>query len=222
MDNLLNASVDEIANISAGETFSYRTLGEKSAKALYDALHEDQSDKVLNSEQFELDKKLELLGVNGLGQKKRQAVVAHFDNDPDKLLKATVSQISAVELGTSEVKRTLGEVAAESLWSFLGNVQNRKLLDELREQDVQMGAIETAETGASGKTFVITGTLPEMGRADAKKMIESAGGKVSGSVSRSTDYLVAGEKAGSKLDKAREYGVAVIDEKQMIAICGQD
>ena len=82
------------------------------------------------------------------------------------------------------------------------------------------GAKKERGTKLVGKTFVLTGTLPKYSRDQAKKMIEDAGGRVSGSVSKKTDYVVAGEDAGSKLDKAKELGVAVIDEKQMEELAG--
>ena len=99
---------------------------------------------------------------------------------------------------------------------FFSIPANRKLVERLREAELTLkGKKKERGTKLAGKTFVLTGTLPNFTRDEAKKMIEDAGGKVTGSVSKKTDYVVAGADAGSKLDKAKELGVAVIDEKEM-------
>jgi DNA ligase (NAD+) len=100
---------------------------------------------------------------------------------------------------------------------FFANEKNRELVHGLGELGIEMTA-EKKEIGTAlaGLTFVITGTLPTLTREDAKARIESAGGKVSGSVSKKTSYVVAGEEAGSKLDKAESLGVAVIDEAKLL------
>jgi DNA ligase (NAD+) len=94
-----------------------------------------------------------------------------------------------------------------------------ELIDKLRQAGLQFkGKKKERGTALAGKTLVLTGTLPTYSRDEAKKMIEDAGGRVSGSVSKKTDYVVAGADAGSKLDKARELGVAVIDEAAMLGL----
>ena len=109
----------------------------------------------------------------------------------------------------------MGPVVAQSVRTFFDQQHNREVVEQLRACGVHWPESQPGAAGPqplAGLTFVITGTLPTLGRDDAKALIEAAGGKVSGSVSKKTSYLLAGEAAGSKLDKARELGVAVIDE----------
>jgi DNA ligase (NAD+) len=115
----------------------------------------------------------------------------------------------------------VGPRIAESLVEFFGNLANRKLVERLGKAGLAFkGQKKERGTKLAGKTFVLTGTLAHFTRDEAKKMIEDAGGKVTGSVSKKTDYVVAGTDAGSKLDKAKELGVAVIDEKEMATLVG--
>jgi DNA ligase (NAD+) len=112
----------------------------------------------------------------------------------------------------------VGPVVASSVARFFAEPHNREVIAQLRTAGVQWkeGPPQRAAVGRLvGKTFVLTGTLPHWTRDEAKSRIEAAGGKVSGSVSGKTDYVVAGEEAGSKLDKARALGVAVIDEQEL-------
>src|SRR6202034_873320 len=99
---------------------------------------------------------------------------------------------------------------------FFGNLANRKLVERLGKAGLAFkGQKKQRGTKLAGKTFVLTGTLAHFTRDEAKKMIEDAGGKVTGSVSKKTDYVIAGADAGSKLDKAKDFGVKVVDEKEM-------
>ena len=110
----------------------------------------------------------------------------------------------------------VGPRIAESIVEFFSIAANRKLVERLGEAGLAFkGKKKERGTKLAGKTFVLTGTLANYTRDEAKKMIEDAGGKVTGSVSKKTDYVVAGTDAGSKLDKAKELGVAVIDEEEM-------
>jgi DNA ligase (NAD+) len=110
----------------------------------------------------------------------------------------------------------VGPRIAKSIVEFFAEPKNRELVDELRAAGLTLrGKKKERGTKLAGKTFVLTGTLANYSRDEAKKMIEDAGGKVTGSVSKKTDYVVAGADAGSKLDKAKELGVNVIDEKKM-------
>ncbi len=225
LDRLYFATVEEISSLSAGETFSYRTLGKKSAKLLYQILRTPAAaEKLLKSGQT-LARKLENLGISGFGEKKREAVVEAFGNAPERLLAATEAEIAGVELGTSDVKRTLGDVVAKSLVGFLHNERNREILEQLRTYGVNTGSSTDSEksvTGVAGKIFVLTGTLPNMGRSEAKALIESAGGRIGSAVSRGTDYLVAGEKAGSKLSKAESLDITIISEAELLELCKQN
>ena len=127
--------------------------------------------------------------------------------------------MEALENAGVEELQNVNEVGpriAESIVEFFSNAANRKLVDRLREAGLTMsGQKKKRGTKLAGKTFVLTGTLAHFTRDEAKKMIEDAGGKVTDSVSKKTDYVVAGADAGSKLDKAKELKVRVIDEKEM-------
>ena len=127
--------------------------------------------------------------------------------------------MEAIANASVEELQDVGEVGpkiAESIAEFFSNAANRKLVDRLEKAGLAFKG-KKKERGAklAGKTFVLTGTLSKYTRDEAKKMIEDAGGKVTGSVSKKTDYVVAGADAGSKLDKAKELGVPVIDESGM-------
>lgn len=218
---LQNASEAEIADINAGETQSFRTLGKKTAEQLYAALQDAHVRAALEREgSTALASRLELLGLPSFGGKKCAAVAAFFRDDARALLHAGVKQLSEIELGVSEVKRTLGPVVAHSLHAFLHNPGNAALLQRLAAAGVRLDAPAAATNApAAGKTFVLTGTLPNYGREEAKKLIEAAGGKVGSGITRTTDYLVAGDGGGSKRDKAAELGITVIDEAELLRLC---
>jgi DNA ligase (NAD+) len=111
----------------------------------------------------------------------------------------------------------VGGITAESIYQYFQNSKNQEILEKLEQAGVNMENREPVSSGGmlEGKTFVITGTLPSFSRAEAQEWIERNGGKVSGSVSKKTNYLLAGEAAGSKLTKAQELGVAVISEQEL-------
>ncbi|MCD8350382.1 MAG: NAD-dependent DNA ligase LigA [Planctomycetaceae bacterium] len=220
MDALTAATEEEISAASMGESTSYRTLGDKTAAQLAAALAGVPPDSVYGTDTKALALFLANLRIPGFGQKRVDAVAKHFGT-AERLLGATQTDLAMVEMGASQVKRTLGPVAAKSLRAYLDDPDTQTLLTRLREAGVVMEASNTAGNAeASGKTFVLTGTLPTMGRADAKRIIEDEGGIVAGSVSRKVDYVVAGAEAGSKLAKAEELGVEIIDENRMKELCG--
>src|SRR5207244_9031315 len=119
----------------------------------------------------------------------------------------------------------VGEVIAQSIVQWHGDDRNRKLLERLYKAGVNFKSElyqPRAKAGPlAGKTFVLTGTLPTLKREEAASKIEAAGAKVTSSVSKKTDYVVAGEDAGSKLDKAQKLGVKIIDEKELLKLCAQ-
>ena len=144
-------------------------------------------------------------GIPGIGRAAARELMREFHAIP-VLMKATEEQILAV--------RDMGEVSAKAITRFFADEENQREIEDLAAEGVRMEA-EAAIAGdetLTGKTFVITGTLPTLGRKECAALIEAHGGRVTGSVSKKTDYLVAGEAAGSKLQKAQELGVAVIDE----------
>jgi DNA ligase (NAD+) len=146
------------------------------------------------------------LGIRHVGEATAKALARHFGN-LDAVMDATEEQL----LGVSDV----GPIVAKSIRLFFDQPHNREVVEQLRACGITWPEGPPAPVTPqplSGKTFVITGTLPTLGREDAKALIEAAGGKVAGSVSKKTTYVVAGAEAGSKLAKALELGVAVLDE----------
>jgi DNA ligase (NAD+) len=146
------------------------------------------------------------LGIRHVGEATAKDLAAHFGN-LDALLAADESALLEV--------RDVGPVLAKSIAGFFAEGHNREVIEQLRAAGVTWaeGAPRRASAGAlTGLTFVLTGTLPHLSRDDAKARIEAQGGKVAGSVSKKTDYVVAGAEAGGKLDRARELGIAIIDE----------
>ncbi|MDM0035484.1 NAD-dependent DNA ligase LigA [Variovorax sp. J22P271] len=155
------------------------------------------------------------LGIRHVGESTAKDLAKHF-GQLDAIMDASEAQLLEVN--------DVGPVVATSLRTFFDQPHNREVVEQLRACGVHWEESEPAARAPrplAGKTFVITGTLPTLGRDEAKDKLEEAGAKVAGSVSKKTDYLVAGDEAGSKLDKARDLGVTVIDEAQMLEILAQ-
>ena len=153
------------------------------------------------------------LGIRHVGERTATILANRYGN-VEALSAATQEELAGIH--------EIGEVVASSVYSWFQSSRNRKLIEHLAKAGVKM---QTANAGAEqpprvfeGKTFVLTGTLPTMSRDDAKAYIEARGGRVSGSVSKKTDFVVAGEEAGSKLSKAEELKIAVIDENQLLKL----
>ena len=145
-----------------------------------------------------------------MGKAAAKAILKNFSSIQE-LAGASVEELTAVN--------DIGQVSAACIRDFFEDEKNRELLKRLEESGVNMKAAEQSSGGKlSGLTFVITGTLPGMDRKEAAALIEEAGGRVSGSVSKKTNYLLAGENAGSKLTKAQELGVEIIDEARLLAM----
>lgn len=179
-------------------------MGEKSAQNLVAAI-----DK---SRQTTLARFIFGLGIRNVGEATARDLAAHF-GQLDALLAADGDALQQVN--------DVGPVVASSIVAFLKESHNRDIIERLRAAGVVWPEGEPAEVGSrvfSGKTLVLTGTLPTLKRDEAKAMIEVAGGKVAGSVSKKTDFVVAGEEAGSKLEKALELGVPVIDEAELLRL----
>ncbi len=156
------------------------------------------------------------LGIRHVGESTAKDLAKHFGK-----LDAIMDASEAALLEVNDV----GPVVAQSLRTFFDQPHNREVVEQLRACGLTWEEGEPAARAPkplAGKTFVITGTLPTLGRDDAKDKLEAAGAKVAGSVSKKTDYVVAGAEAGSKLDKAQALGVTVIDEAQMLALLGGD
>lgn len=163
------------------------------------------------SKQNEPQKLLTGLGIRNIGKAAAKELMRHFKT-MDALADADLEELVAVS--------DVGEITAESIFQFFRRQENRDILTALKEADVNMELKEREGEGDRfmGLTFVITGTLPTMGRKEAQELIEKNGGKVSGSVSKKTSYLLAGEEAGSKLAKAQSLGVEVLSEEEFIKL----
>ena len=150
------------------------------------------------------------LGIRFVGERTAQFLAEHFGS-MDALMSASEEELQEVN--------EIGPRVSAAIREFFDEPKNVALVERLREAGLTFkGQKKQRGTTLAGKTFVLTGTLERHTRDEAKKLIEDAGGKVAGSVSKKTDYVVAGADAGSKLDKARELGVAVIDESEMEAL----
>ena len=181
-------------------------MADKSAKNLLDALEK--------SKQTTLPRFLFGLGIRHVGEATAKELARHF-GQLDTIMGASEEELLAVA--------DVGPIVAKSLHTFFAQDHNREVVEQLRACGVTWTECEPAAVAPkplSGKTFVITGTLPTLGRDEAKDRLEAAGAKVAGSVSKKTDYVVAGAEAGSKLVKASALGIAVIDEAALLALLG--
>lgn len=153
------------------------------------------------------------LGIRHVGERTAQVLAGHFGSI-DRLSAASVEELSQVH--------EIGAVVAASVYDWFQQPRNRKLIERLKAAGVKMEAAlpggEQIARVFDGKQFVLTGTLPTLKRDDAKAWIEARGGRVTSSVTKKTDYVVAGEEAGSKLEKARELGIPVIDEAALLEL----
>ena len=178
-------------------------MAQKSAQNVLDALEK--------SRKTTLARFIYALGIRHVGESTAKSLARHFGK-LDAVLAASETDILAVD--------DIGPVVAHSILSFLSDPLNRELIEQLRAAGVEWEEAEPERRSQhlAGKTLVLTGTLPTLKRDEAAAMIEAAGGKVSGSVSKKTSYVVAGEEAGSKLSKAEELGVAILDEAGLLKL----
>jgi DNA ligase (NAD+) len=198
-------SLADVYSLHAEELAAYERMGTKSAQNLVGAIDKARTPT--------LGRLLFALGIRHVGESTARDVARHF-GDMDAIMNATEEQL----LGVPDV----GPAVAASIHRFFAEPHNRDIVEALKRQGVHPVAEAAARSGRlDGKTFVLTGTMPNWTRDDATRHILAAGGKVSGSVSKKTAYVVAGEEAGSKLVKARELGVPVLDEdglKQLLGV----
>ena len=194
--------IADLYSLREAELLQLERMGKKSAD---NVLREIEASKKLG-----LERVIFGLGIRMVGERTAEFLAEHFGS-MDALIEATEEELIEVN--------EVGPRIAASIREFFAEEKNLRLIERLREAGLTFtGERKVRGTKLSGMTFVLTGTLPTYARDDAKKMIEEAGGKVSGSVSKKTSYVVAGEDAGSKLDKARSLGVKVISEHELMAM----
>jgi len=220
IEGLGDKLVDQLVDAGVIKTLPdlYR-LGLTSLAAL-DRMADKSAQNVLaaleKSKQTTLARFMYGLGIRHIGETTAKDLAKHFGS-LDAIMEASEEQLLQVN--------DVGPVVAHSLRTFFDQAHNREVMEQLRAVGITWPEGDPVIQQAQpllGKTFVITGTLPTLGRDEAKDMLEAAGAKVSGSVSKKTHYVLAGAEAGSKLDKAKELGVPVIDEAQMLAMLQGD
>ncbi|HWV55958.1 MAG TPA: NAD-dependent DNA ligase LigA [Longimicrobiales bacterium] len=230
-----------IVHFASQDAMDIRGLGERTVQQLLDAgLVHDVADIFRLTEG-------DLLKLDGFATTSAQNLIAAIEEAKDRPLSrllyglgirhvgAHAARVLAKEFGSMDALRAadesafaavygIGETTAAALAHYLAEPRNLEVIDRLAAAGVRMDEpVERAvHRPLAGKTFVVTGTLPSLSRAEATALIERYGGRVSGSVSRKTDYVVAGESPGSKLDRARELGVTVIGEEELLAMAGEE
>lgn len=192
------AKTYDIYNLDFNKILSLEGFKETSANNIINSVN--------NSKNNDLSKLIFALGIRHIGAKAGKLLADHF-KDIDLVMNASVDDILQID--------GFGKIMAESVVEFFSSDSTKELIAKLKEAGVNMKSTNVVEdTRFSGMTFVLTGTLPTLKRAEASKIIESFGGKTSSSVSKKTTYVLAGEEAGSKLDKANKLGVQVISEEE--------
>lgn len=206
VEQKLAASPADLYTLRLTDVASLDRMGRRSAKKLLEAIEK--------SKQQPLSRLLYAFGIRQVGQKAAGLLARQFGS-MDRLQEATREELCAIP--------DIGEITAESLCRWLESAQGQHLIARLREAGVNMTQPdEQLSHRLEGRTFVITGTLEKRSRQEMTQFIQQHGGKVSGSVSKRTDYLVAGEDAGSKLQKARELGVPVLTEGELEAMTEEE
>jgi DNA ligase (NAD+) len=199
-------SIADIYTLTKDQLLSLERVGEKSAQSVLDQIE--------RSKQAGLARLLMGLGIRHVGERTAELLASDFGS------------MEALEKVTEEeLQRTqdIGPKVASSIVEFFSIEKNRDLIQRLADLGLKMTAEKKQKsTQLAGLTFVLTGTFPTLSREEAKEAIEAAGGKVSGSVSKKTNYVVAGEEAGSKLAKAQELNIPIIDEGELLTMLGKE
>ena len=198
----LISKVSDLYSLRIEDVAGLERMGEKSAANLISAIEKSKSQG--------LDKLIYALGIRNIGEKAAKILASHF-GDIENLFTATKEELTSLE--------DFGEIMAEDVTKFFANPGTREFISELAARGVTT-KYESEKKGdfLAGLTFVLTGTLPTLSRQDASKIIESYGGKCSGSVSKKTHVVLAGAEAGSKLAKAQSLGIRIIDEEEFLRI----
>ena len=206
VENLVNAQLvktpGDLYFLNEEDVAQLERMGKRSAKKLLAALEK--------SKEQDLSRLIYAFGIRQVGQKAGKILAARFQT-LENLQNATLEELTAVD--------DIGEITARNILDWMASPQSRHLIDRLREAGVNMTAAEQgSDRRFEGMTFVLTGTLEKFTRDEVSEMIEARGGKSSGSVSKKTTYVVAGEAAGSKLRKAQELGIPVLTEEEFLAL----
>jgi DNA ligase (NAD+) len=198
--------VADLYDLTHEQLANLERMGDKSASNL--------REEIENSKKASLARLIFALGIRFVGERTGQLLAGHFAS-LDKLAQASEAELLEVE--------EVGPRVAESIREFFTEPRNLEVIAKLRKAGLQFeqAKVQKPQGALAGKQFVLTGTLPRYSRDEAKKMIEEAGGRVTGSVSKKTDYLVVGAEAGSKLEKARSLGVQTIDEEGLLSLLGR-
>ena len=205
LDRGIISSIQSIYTMDMAKIENIEGLGAKSAKNLSAAIEKSKS--------AEISRLVYALGIRHIGEKAAKLLCEHFLSI-DAILTASVEEISEID--------GFGSVMAQSVYDYFSLEETKSLISELKAAGVEMKPLEPKSKGSifSDKTFVLTGTLPTMSRKEASTLIESNGGKTSSSVSKKTDYVLAGEDAGSKLTKAQQLGITIISESDLLTMIG--
>jgi DNA ligase (NAD+) len=201
-------SVADLYTLATAQFVNLERMGKRSAEKLMKA--------IAASKTRPWSRVLYGLGLRHVGSVTAHALAEAFLT-VEQLERAEVTEISAVY--------GIGPEIAQSVYEWFRLPQNQTLIMQLREAGLSLATERTQPDGPqplAGKTFVITGTLPTLKREEAKALIEQAGGKVTGSVSKKTDFLLAGEEAGSKLDKAKALGIPQLSEAQLLTLLSSE
>jgi DNA ligase (NAD+) len=193
----------DIFTLKKGDLLSLPRFGEKSVQNIIDSIESKRN--------IELPRFIVSLSIPNVGEETAHDIADHFDSFED-IRHATAQDFESIS--------GIGPIVAQSLESFFSDTEYARMIDHLLAQVTPIKEKKHIDSRIAGKTFVLTGTLSAMGRDEAKELIRSRGGFVSGSVSKETDYVVAGAEAGSKLTKAEELGVTILSEEEFIALIG--
>ena len=203
IEDLLNRgmikNIADLYELKQEDLEKLKKNGKKFAKNLYDSIQ--------NSKSNDLYRLITGLGIRNIGVKAAKTLAKHYKN-MDNLMNSSIEELIMID--------DLGEIMAKSIYEFFAQEQTKNLIQRLKEYGVNMEALkeEGADERFYGMTFVLTGSLENYSRKEAEEIIEKFGGKTSGSVSKKTTYVLAGEDAGSKLDKAQSLGITIITEDE--------
>jgi len=207
VEKKLAAGIADLYRLKKEQLIELERMAEKSAQRIIDGIDASRSrplPRVLNG-----------LGIPFVGERTATILAEAFGG---------LDEIAAAGTETLETVEEVGPKVAHSIYTFFREPHNRELVEKLRAEGLVFTHEKTVKEGGplAGKTFVLTGALPALKRSEAKSLIERAGGKVTGSVSKKTDYVVAGAEAGSKLEKAEKLGVEIIDEDKLRGMLGAE